>query len=115
MCPPTTPGTRGDGPGAGRPMAASPPRTVTVAIRVPLEHAHLAGLFARTSALLQGGAIEVLQCEVAGVPADAVAVDALARLALAARRSGCRVRLCGASAELRSLVGFVGLADVLCE
>jgi ABC-type transporter Mla MlaB component len=96
-------------------MAASPPRTVTLAIRVPLEHADLAGLFERTCALLQGDAAEVLRCEVAGVPADAVAVEALARLALGARRRGCRVRLCGASAELRALVGFVGLADVLCE
>jgi ABC-type transporter Mla MlaB component len=96
-------------------MAASPPRTVTLAIRVPLERADLAGLFERTCALLQGDGAELLRCEVAGVPADAVAVDALARLALAARRRGCRVRLCGASDELRELVGFVGLADVLCE
>ena len=96
-------------------MAASAPRTVTLAIRVPLEHADLAGLFERTCGLLQGGSAELLRCEVAGVPADGVAVDALARLALAARRSGCRVRLCGASAELRALVGFVGLGDVLCE
>jgi ABC-type transporter Mla MlaB component len=96
-------------------MAASPSPTVTLAIRVPLERADLAGLFERTCALLQGGAAELLRCEVAGVPADAVAVDALARLALAARRRGCRVRLCGASAELQALVGFVGLADVLGE
>ena len=96
-------------------MAVSPPRTVTLAIRAPLERADLAGLFARTCALLEGGGAEILRCEVAGVAADAVAVDALARLALAARRSGCRVRLCGASADLHALVGFVGLADVLCE
>jgi ABC-type transporter Mla MlaB component len=96
-------------------MAASPPRTVTLAIRVPLERADLAGLFERTCALLQGGAAELLRCEVAGVQADAVAVEALARLALAARRRGCRVRLCGASAELQALVGFVGLAEVLGE
>jgi len=52
---------------------------------------------------------------VAGVGADAVAVDALARLALVARRRGCAVRLCGASEELLALVAFLGLADVLCE
>ena len=54
-----------------------------------------------------------LRCEVAGVDADAVAVDALARLALAARRSDCSVRLCGASPDLRTLVAFAGLDDVL--
>jgi len=57
----------------------------------------------------------VLLCEVAGVPADAVAVDALARLALAARRSRCRVLLRGASTELIGLVAFMGLGEVLRE
>jgi STAS domain-containing protein len=53
--------------------------------------------------------------EVADLDADAVAVDALARLALAARRRGCRVRLVGASPELLQLVDFIGVADVLRE
>ena len=44
-----------------------------------------------------------------------VTVDALARLQLAARRHGCRVRLLNASAGLRELVAFMGLADVLTE
>ena len=34
------------------------------------------------------------RCDVAGVEPDAVTVDALARLQLAARRRGCHVRLC---------------------
>ncbi|MBY8878488.1 hypothetical protein K7862_12700 [Streptomyces sp. PLK6-54] len=37
------------------------------------------------------------------------AVAALARLRLAARRTGHRVRLCGASADLRALVELAGL------
>jgi ABC-type transporter Mla MlaB component len=86
-----------------------------MAIRGPLERTDLSGLFARTCALLDAGSSDVLCCEVAGVAADAVAVDALARLALAARRRGCRVRMCGASAELSGLVAFLGLADVLGE
>jgi ABC-type transporter Mla MlaB component len=81
-------------------------RVVTLAIRGPLERGDLAGLFERTCALLG---------EVGGGAADAVSVDALARLALAARRQGCRVQLLGACAELRALVAFVGLADVLRE
>jgi ABC-type transporter Mla MlaB component len=88
---------------------------VKLAIRSPLERGDLPGLFERTCALLQGAGAGELRCEVAGVAADAVSVDALARLALAARRQGCRVQLCGASAELRALVAFLGLADVLRE
>lgn len=50
---------------------------------------------------------------VAGLAADVVTVDALARLALAVRRSGCEVRLCGASPALLGLVELIGLAEVL--
>ena len=52
-------------------------------------------------------------CDVAGVEPDAVAVDALARLQLAAKRTGCRVRLQNASNELLELVSFMGLDGVL--
>jgi ABC-type transporter Mla MlaB component len=58
---------------------------------------------------------EVLRCEVAGVAADTATLDALARLALLARRHGCELRICGASQELRSLIAFAGLAEVLHE
>jgi len=60
------------------------------------------------------GAITVA-IDVAGGRADAWAVDALARLQLAARRLGCQVRLRGTSPELRELVVFMGLRDVLPE
>jgi ABC-type transporter Mla MlaB component len=97
-------------------MAVSPSRTVTLTIKGPLERSDLPGLFQRTCALLERcGPGDVLRCEVGGIAPDAVAVDALARLALAARRQGCHVRLCGVSAELRALVSFLGLADVLRE
>ncbi len=96
-------------------MAGGPQRTVTVAVPCPLRRAELPGLFARTCKLLGAGrgAPSLLLCEVAGIAADAVAVDALARLALAARRSGCEARLRGASPELLGLLQLVGLADVL--
>ncbi|MGA8363168.1 MAG: STAS domain-containing protein [Solirubrobacteraceae bacterium] len=90
-----------------------PPRIATLTIDGPLAHADLPGLCARTCVLLEGGAVEVLRCEVTGVNADAVTVDALARLALLARRQGCRVRLAGVSAELTKLIEFVGLTEVL--
>jgi len=44
-----------------------------------------------------------------------VAVDALARLQLAARRRGCQVRLRRAPNELRELLAFMGLRDILPE
>ncbi|MDQ6711630.1 MAG: STAS domain-containing protein [Candidatus Dormibacteraeota bacterium] len=52
-------------------------------------------------------------CDVQGVSADAVTVDALARLQLAARRNQFQVRLRGASKELRGLLALMGLSDVL--
>jgi hypothetical protein len=53
--------------------------------------------------------------DVRDVDPDAVTVDALARLQLAARRLSCRLLLCNASPELLELVEFMGLADVLPE
>jgi ABC-type transporter Mla MlaB component len=91
-------------------------RTVTVTVPCPLGRADLPGLFARTcGALARDPGCELLLCEVAGLAADAVAVDALARLALAARRRHCDVRLRGASSELLELVALIGLTDVLRE
>jgi ABC-type transporter Mla MlaB component len=94
-------------------MLERPKQRVTLTIRGPLERADLPGLFERTCALLEVAGPEMLRCEVDGVAADAVAVDALSRLALAARRQGCCVCFRGASAELRALVAFLGLAEVL--
>ena len=52
-------------------------------------------------------------CDVGALSPDATAVDALARLQLAARRIGLEIRLRHASSELRGLLVFVGLDDVL--
>lgn len=45
--------------------------------------------------------------------ADLGEVDLLCRLALSARRLGCRVHLSRVSPELRSLIELAGLEDVL--
>jgi ABC-type transporter Mla MlaB component len=55
----------------------------------------------------------VVVCDVAGVEPDAVAVEALARLQLGARRHGRRVQLRGASPELCALIELLGLTEVL--
>jgi ABC-type transporter Mla MlaB component len=94
-------------------MAGSGPHTVTFAIRGPIARADLPGLCKRVCALLTESGPDVALCEVTGVVPDAVTVDALARLQLAAGRKGCQVRLLHASDELLELVAFMGLRDVL--
>ena len=94
-------------------MATSPPITVKFAIWGPIERSDLPGLYARICNLLTRSGATVAVCEVAGVAADAVSVDALARFALAARRHKCRIELRQASDELRELVAFMGLDEVL--
>lgn len=76
-------------------MTRPPPRTITFSVEGPIALGDLA------------------LCDVRGVEPDAVTVEALARLQLAARRHGCRVRLLHASRELLDLVAFMGLRDVL--
>jgi ABC-type transporter Mla MlaB component len=94
-------------------MGAEALPTVAFAIRGPILPADLPGLCDRVCALLHGSGAAVAHCDVAGVEPDAVVVDALARLQLAARRLGCRVLLRNASDELCALVGLMGLTDVL--
>ncbi len=94
-------------------MAASAPQTVGFAISGPIARADLPGLCVRVCALLERTAAGVALCDVSGIVSDAVTVDALARLQLAARRHGCQVRLRRASNELLDLLAFMGLRDVL--
>jgi ABC-type transporter Mla MlaB component len=97
-------------------MAAAARGTIALAIGGPLRRADLPGLSERVCALLAAGrGARVVLCDVRGVGADAVTVDALARLQLAARRHGCQVRLRNPSAELRELLAFLGLRDVVPE
>ncbi len=79
----------------------------------PITRADLPGLCERVCGLLSQSGAKVALCDVHGIDPDAVTVDALARLQLAARRHECQVRLRHASDELLELVGFMGLTDVL--
>jgi ABC-type transporter Mla MlaB component len=96
-------------------MAVSGSPTGAFAIRGPITRADLPGLCTRVCALLSQNGADVVYCDVCGVDPDAVTVDALARLQLAARRQGCQVRLRHASDELRALVAFMGLTSVLSD
>lgn len=90
-------------------MAAPAPQIVAFAVGNPFSRADLPG----RCALLERRRAAVLVCDVSGVGPEAEAVEALARLQLAARRHGCEVRLRRASPELLELVAFMGLRDVL--
>ena len=57
--------------------------------------------------------MEKFPCDVRALRADVAAVDALARLQLAARQAGFELRLLHASAELTCLIDLTGLAAVL--
>jgi ABC-type transporter Mla MlaB component len=85
------------------------------AIWGPIARNDLPGLRDRVCALLHERGPGVARCDVTGVEPDAVTVEALARLQLGARRLGCQVRLTNASAELRELIEYMGLSDVLPE
>jgi ABC-type transporter Mla MlaB component len=96
-------------------MAAPAPKPVAFAIRGPITRADLPGLCNRVCTMLGEHRAGAVVCDVREVECDAVTVDALARLQLAARRQGCEVRLRGACPELVELVTFMGLRHVLVE
>jgi hypothetical protein len=92
--------------------------TIAFTVWGPIARSDLPGLSERVCRLFQGPLISeaggaVVVCDAAGVPADAVTVEALARLRLVALRHHSTVRLCRASDELLQLVAFLGLGDVL--
>lgn len=96
----------------GRPV---PDDGAGLAFRIwgPITRDDLPGLCDRVCALLGAHDGAEADCDVAGVPADGVTIEALARLQLAARRRSCTIRLHEASPDLLELVAFLGLANVL--
>ena len=96
-------------------MEAGAPNTVAFPIRGPISRADLPGLCERANTLLADSGAGVVVCDVHEAECDAVTVDALARLQLAARRSGCRVLLRGACPDLVRLVELMGLTDAFAD
>ena len=94
-------------------MAVPTPTTVRFTIRGPIARTDLPGLCDRICVLLSTSGAEVAICDVSSVGVDAVTIDAVARLQLAARRHACEVRLCSAPPELTDLVSFMGLTNVI--
>jgi ABC-type transporter Mla MlaB component len=96
-------------------MATAGPHAVDFAISGPITRSDLPGLCERLCAALTRSGAELARCNVSGADPDAVTVDALARLQLAARRCGCRVRLCNTSVALAELVELMGLKHVFAD
>lgn len=59
--------------------------------------------------------VATVEVAVDGWPEDLALVDLLARLVLAARQLGGRVRVVGASVELRALLDLTGLSAVVTD
>ena len=87
--------------------------TISIVVRGPIARADLPGLCDHVSELLETSGATIAVCDVCDIGPDAVSVDALARLWRIGREHGCEVRVCGASDDLRSLIAFMGLQEVL--
>ncbi|MEU2930202.1 STAS domain-containing protein [Streptomyces sp. NPDC007251] len=76
----------------------------------PVTREEVAGLCERVRLLLAGGGSRVVVCDVGGLgPPGLAVVDLLARLELAARRAGGRIRLRDPDPALPALLDLVGL------
>ena len=94
-------------------MAASAQRSVSMTIRARCARGP-AGAVARARARCwRGNGSPSCAARWRASRADAVTVDALARLALAARRTAARCGCAAPRADLHALVAFAGLDDVL--
>jgi ABC-type transporter Mla MlaB component len=94
-------------------MAAPVPQTVAFALGGRIARADLPALCDRVSTVLEESDADLILCDLTGADPDAVTLDALARIRLAARRHGCDTRVRGASSELAALLDFAGLSSVL--
>ena len=94
-------------------MTAQRRRTIVLALGGPFGRADPAALCERVGELVEDSGADVVLCDIGAVVPDAAAVSALARLQLTARRLGCEVRLRCVDEELRELLAFMGLSDVL--
>ncbi|MDO3700154.1 STAS domain-containing protein [Micromonospora sp. C28SCA-DRY-2] len=90
--------------------------TIRFAVGATVTRADLPVLCTDLADELRGRERGVVVCDVTGLTGpDLVAIEALARLRLTARRHGWRLVVSGAGPGLRELAGLLGLSDVLFE
>lgn len=98
-------------------VAALPPEapsSVVLVVSGPIARRDVAELCDRVRELLEAGRADLVVCGVGALlEPDAVTVDALARLALTARRLGRRVLLQDGCEELRGLLELTGLSALV--
>lgn len=94
-------------------MSSHGQNAIVVALRPPLARDDVPSLCEHVRTLLEGSDADLVVYDVGELTCpDAVTIDALARLALTARRLGRDIGLRRASSELHELLAFAGLADV---
>jgi ABC-type transporter Mla MlaB component len=95
------------------PSMPAQPNTIILAVD-SLDPDEVPDLIERLGLGIVRGDSTIILCDLARLAdADMATVDALARLALRARRMGCAVTLRDPSTELLELVGLAGLGEVL--
>jgi STAS domain len=98
--------------GAGASTPCDPLRSRVVELPAALTADGVDAVVRQVSALLATSAAGVV-VDVRNAPADLRAVDALARLALAARRHGARIGVRCAAPDLVRLLGLTGLSNAV--
>lgn len=89
-------------------------RPVVLVVRGRLSPGAVDALDARLRVRLAHTDAPTVLFDVAGIERpDAIAIDAVARLYLTARRAGRDVRLCNPTVELRELLALAGLQDLV--
>ena len=94
-------------------MAGVQPRAVALTIQGQIARSDVVALCDDACALLERAGATLAIVDLGSARADAVTVDALARLKLAARRRGCAISFRNVPGELRALLAWSGLTDVL--
>jgi ABC-type transporter Mla MlaB component len=90
------------------------PSTLVLAISGRVTRAGIPAICQRVHELLETGDTKRVICDVSGViEPDAVALDALARLQLTAKRLGYQVKLRYACNELQDLIDLTGLREIV--
>jgi ABC-type transporter Mla MlaB component len=96
-----------------QPSMPAQPKTIVLAVD-SLNPDDVPALIERMGPGVVRGDATLILCDLARLAdADMATVDALARLALRARRMGCAVSLRDPSTELLELLGLAGLGEVL--